>query len=33
MEEADIFYKKKRVEMKDERFYASSLFLKPLAKE
>jgi len=33
MEEADIFYKKQRFEMRDNDFYASSIFLRPLLKE
>ena len=33
MEEADIFYKKQRFEVRDEDFYASSVFFKPLLKE
>jgi hypothetical protein len=33
MEEADIFYKKQRFEMRDDDFYASSIFFKPSLKE
>ena len=33
MEEADIFYKKLKFEIRDEDFFASSVFFKPLLKE
>jgi hypothetical protein len=33
MEEANIFYKKLQFEMRDENFFASSAFFKPLLKE